>query len=76
MPDLYDRVRAIREYVAENGRPTDWTPEQWLAGAIIQLGQAAVSLHSANETPSPAEGVEHLLAAAAVCLDAVEAIER
>lgn len=62
--------------------PDDWTPQDWVLLPMIKLGQAAYHIHPGIEgmhgdidEEDKRNAVETLLATAAACLDAVEAIE-
>lgn len=87
---LHERVQAVRDHFHGDGSkpgdgiPMNWTPEQWVAAVNIQLGSAATSLHSqlfrdrqrdGIDPADLAEGIEHLVAVAAIAMDAVTALE-
>lgn len=76
------RVAETRRHFRDtpDGLPRHWRPEQWIAAVNVQLGQAAEVLHQALHGGPPtgverAKGMSHLLAVAALAMDAVEALE-
>lgn len=76
---LVERVQDIRELFRGGDAPPTWTAEQWTNALMAKLGQAAICLGSDQGPMSrrerdalDAEGIEHLLALAAVALDAAE----
>lgn len=78
---LAERVERIRKYGRGNEPLPKWSAEQWVNVAMVKLGHAAQALASDQGPMSKrvrntldAEGVEHLLACAAVCMDAVESL--
>jgi hypothetical protein len=78
---LEKRLHELREHFRLDEALPTWSPEQWVTVPMIKLGEAAYYLHAEIEGGKALTkrdrqmGVECLLATAAACLDAVEALE-
>jgi hypothetical protein len=72
--DTLAHVQGIRRKFRADGQLPVWTPEQWVTAVMIQLGDAAEHLHAEARDRERSAGIENLLAVAAICLDAAEAL--
>lgn len=78
---LEKRLHKLREHFRLDEALPNWSPEQWVTVPMIKLREAAYYLHAEIEGAKALTerdrrmGVESLLATAAACLDAVEALE-